>query len=77
MTSYTRLLPMRRTHVIFSVYLFRREHAAAVRGVTHKSREGVRGRAQRLPRGASEASPFARRPLRNVCLVTYYYPCLE
>ena len=70
MTSYTRLLPMRRTHVIFSVYLFRREHAAAVRGVTHKSREGVRGR-------ASEASPFARRPLRNVCLVTYYYPCLE
>ena len=38
--------------LISDVCLFRHEHSAAARGVTLKSREGVRGRAQRLPRGA-------------------------
>ena len=60
--------------LISDVCLFRHEHSAAARGVTLKSREGVRGRAQRLPRGASEASPCARRRLCNVCLVISYYP---
>ena len=36
------------TRVIFSVYLFRHEHAAAVRGVTHKSREGRGERSEPL-----------------------------
>ena len=66
--------PYVRQTSISEVCLFRHEHSAAARGVTLKSREGVRGRAQRLPRGASEASPCARRRLCNVCLVISYYP---
>ena len=46
------------TRVLFSVYLFRHEHAAAVRGVTHESREGVRGRAQRLPPRGERSEPL-------------------
>ena len=39
------------TRVMFSVYLFRPEHAAAVRGVTHKSQEGAGEGAAPPPRG--------------------------
>ena len=71
--------------LISEVCLFRHEHSAAATGVTLKSREGVRARAQRLPRGVSEASPCTRRRLcATVSYVlhtsnsqTYIHACLE